>query len=94
MWRRVAAKRGIAVGHELSLVTGSDEVIRSGAPAGACCCTRRCSVVCSGRWRSAEGGEHFDDLALIPFDQAVPVEGGQLEYPAAYVQRVNRMLAG
>jgi molecular chaperone HtpG len=38
---------------------------------------------------SADGSERFDDLAQILFDQA-----GQLEDPAAYVQRVNRLLAG
>ena len=44
------------------------------------------------RLDSAEGSEHFDDLAHILFDQALLAEGGQLEDPAAYVQRVNRML--
>ncbi len=34
----------------------------------------------------------FDDLAQVLFDQALLAEGGQLEDPAAYVQRVNRML--
>jgi molecular chaperone HtpG len=34
----------------------------------------------------------FDDLAQILFDQALLAEGGQLEDPAAYVQRVNRLL--
>ena len=34
----------------------------------------------------------FDDLAQIIFDQALLAEGGQLEDPAAYVQRVNRLL--
>ena len=34
----------------------------------------------------------FDDLAQILFDQALLAEGGQLEDPAAYVQRINRML--
>jgi len=43
---------------------------------------------------SAEGSEHFDDLAQILFDQALLAEGGQLEDPAAYVRRVNRLLAG
>ena len=46
------------------------------------------------RLDSAEGSEHFDDLAHILFDQALLAEGGQLEDPAAYVQRVNRMLVG
>jgi molecular chaperone HtpG len=35
----------------------------------------------------------FDDLANILFDQALLAEGGQLEDPAAYVARVNRLLA-
>jgi molecular chaperone HtpG len=39
-----------------------------------------------------EGDERFDDLALILFDQALLAEGGQLEDPAGYVQRVNRLL--
>ncbi|MDP1646831.1 MAG: molecular chaperone HtpG [Rubrivivax sp.] len=41
---------------------------------------------------TAEGDERFDDLAQILFDQALLAEGGQLEDPAAYVQRVNRLL--
>jgi HSP90 family molecular chaperone len=41
-----------------------------------------------------EGSERFDDLAQILFDQALLAEGGQLEDPAAYVQRVNRLLVG
>ncbi len=36
--------------------------------------------------------DRFDDLAQILFDQALLAEGGQLEDPAAYVQRVNRLL--
>ncbi|NWG74169.1 MAG: molecular chaperone HtpG [Rubrivivax sp.] len=40
-----------------------------------------------------ESDERFDDLANILFDQAWLAEGGQLEDPAAYVQRVNRLLA-
>jgi molecular chaperone HtpG len=39
-----------------------------------------------------EGDARFDDLAQILFDQALLAEGGQLEDPAAYVQRVNRLL--
>ena len=46
------------------------------------------------RMDSAEGGEHFDDLAHILFDQALLAEGGNLEDPAAYVRRVNRLLVG
>ncbi|MEW6703482.1 MAG: molecular chaperone HtpG [Pseudomonadota bacterium] len=37
--------------------------------------------------------ERFDDLAHILFDQAWLAEGGQLEDPAAYVQRVTRLLS-
>jgi len=44
------------------------------------------------RLDSPDGSERFDDLAQILFDQAVLAEGGQLEDPAAYVQRVNRLL--
>ena len=40
-----------------------------------------------------EASEHFDDLAHILFDQALLAEGGQLEDPAAYVKRVNALLA-
>ncbi|GAB4117049.1 MAG: molecular chaperone HtpG [Rubrivivax sp.] len=46
------------------------------------------------RLDSPEGGEHFDDLANILFDQALLAEGGQLDDPAAYVRRVTRLLAG
>jgi molecular chaperone HtpG len=40
-----------------------------------------------------ESDERFDDLAQIIFDQALLAEGGHLDDPAAYVQRVNRLLA-
>jgi molecular chaperone HtpG len=46
------------------------------------------------RLDSPEGSERFDDLAQILFDQALLAEGGQLDDPAAYVRRVNRLLAG
>lgn len=35
----------------------------------------------------------FEDLAQILFDQALLAEGGQLENPAAYVQRVTKLLS-
>jgi len=35
---------------------------------------------------------HFDDLAHLLFDQAWLAEGGHLEQPAEYVQRVTRLL--
>ena len=41
---------------------------------------------------SLDQSPHFDDLAQILFDQAVLAEGGQLEDPAGYVKRVNRLL--
>jgi molecular chaperone HtpG len=44
--------------------------------------------------RRLESDARFDDLAQVLFDQALLAEGGQLEDPASYVQRVNRMLAG
>jgi molecular chaperone HtpG len=40
-----------------------------------------------------DGNVHFDDLAHILFDQALLAEGGHLEDPAAYVRRVNALLA-
>ncbi|MED5622139.1 molecular chaperone HtpG [Ideonella sp. BN130291] len=39
-----------------------------------------------------DGDARFDDLAQILFDQAWLAEGGQLEDPASYVQRVTRLL--
>jgi molecular chaperone HtpG len=43
--------------------------------------------------RMAGDEARFDDLANILFDQALLAEGGQLEDPASYVQRVTRLLA-
>ncbi len=40
----------------------------------------------------SQGEGSFDELAHILFDQALLAEGGQLEDPAAYVARVNRLL--
>ncbi len=40
------------------------------------------------------GGDRFDELAHILFDQALLAEGGQLDDPAAYVKRVNALLVG
>ena len=39
-----------------------------------------------------DGSASFDELAHILFDQALLAEGGQLEDPAAYVARVNKLL--
>jgi molecular chaperone HtpG len=43
--------------------------------------------------RLQNDGAPFDDLAQIVFDQAWLAEGGHLENPAEYVQRVTRLLA-
>jgi molecular chaperone HtpG len=43
--------------------------------------------------KKLESGEHFDDLAHILFDQALLAEGGMPGDPAAYVRRVNALLA-
>jgi molecular chaperone HtpG len=36
--------------------------------------------------------DRFADLAAIIFDQANLAEGGQLDDPAAYVARLNKLL--
>ena len=43
--------------------------------------------------RKLDGSVHFHDLAHILFDQALLAEGGMPEDPAAYVRRVNTLLA-
>ena len=43
--------------------------------------------------KKLEGSGHFDDLAHILFDQALLAEGGLPDDPAAYVKRVNALLA-
>jgi molecular chaperone HtpG len=40
-----------------------------------------------------DGSVHFHDLAHILFDQALLAEGGLPQDPAAYVKRVNALLA-
>ncbi|HEY0634843.1 MAG TPA: molecular chaperone HtpG [Gammaproteobacteria bacterium] len=40
----------------------------------------------------SESGQRFDDLSHILFDQALLAEGGQLEDPASFVQRLNQLL--
>ena len=42
---------------------------------------------------SSDANPHFHDLAHILFDQALLAEGGLPEDPAAYVKRVNALLA-
>ena len=44
--------------------------------------------------RLQDAAAPFDDLAHIVFDQAWLAEGGHLENPAEYVQRVTRLLSG
>jgi molecular chaperone HtpG len=46
-----------------------------------------------GLVKKLDGSAHFDDLAHILFDQALLAEGGLPEDPAAYVKRVNALLA-
>ncbi|MBC7701917.1 molecular chaperone HtpG [Aquabacterium sp.] len=43
--------------------------------------------------KKLDTSEQFDDLAHIVFDQAMLAEGGHLDDPAAYVRRVNTLLA-
>ena len=43
--------------------------------------------------KKLESSAHFDDLAQILFDQALLAEGGLPDDPAAYVRRVNALLA-
>ncbi len=43
--------------------------------------------------KKLDGSAQFDDLAHILFDQALLAEGGLPEDPAAYVRRVNALLA-
>jgi molecular chaperone HtpG len=38
------------------------------------------------------GGERFSDWSHILFDQALLAEGGQLEDPASFVQRLNGLM--
>jgi molecular chaperone HtpG len=43
--------------------------------------------------KKLDGSVHFNDLAHIVFDQALLAEGGMPADPAAYVKRVNALLA-
>ena len=40
----------------------------------------------------SEEGDRFNDLSSVLFDQAMLAEGGQLEDPASFVAKLNRML--
>jgi molecular chaperone HtpG len=44
------------------------------------------------RLATEDGEQRFGDLAQLLFDQAVLVEGGRLEDPAAFVRRLNTFL--
>ncbi|HIP52709.1 MAG TPA: molecular chaperone HtpG [Chromatiales bacterium] len=44
------------------------------------------------RLENEKDDERFDELAHILFDQAMLAEGGQLEDPASFVQRLNRLM--
>ena len=42
--------------------------------------------------KAESAGERFDEWSNILFDQALLSEGGQLEDPAGFVQRLNKLL--
>lgn len=44
------------------------------------------------RLKTEEQGDRFDDWARLLFEQALLSEGGQLEDPATFVSRMNKML--
>ena len=44
------------------------------------------------RLRDTQDEESFRDLAELLYDQAVLTEGGQLEDPAGFVKRLNRLI--
>ncbi len=46
------------------------------------------------RFAAESDSERAQDLALLLHEQAVVAEGGQLDDPAAFVQRLNRVLSG
>lgn len=39
-------------------------------------------------------GGHFDDYASILFDEALLAEGGQIDDPAGFVRKINRLMLG
>ncbi|MCP5142070.1 MAG: molecular chaperone HtpG [Gammaproteobacteria bacterium] len=43
--------------------------------------------------KGIDGDEDFKDLAEVLFDQAMLAEGGQLDDPAGFVRRMNKLLA-
>ncbi|MGE0810657.1 MAG: molecular chaperone HtpG [Immundisolibacter sp.] len=46
------------------------------------------------RVKAGADAEHVQDWARLLYDQALLAEGGQLEQPAQFVQRMNRLLLG
>ena len=42
--------------------------------------------------KAEQDSERFSDLALVLFDQSMLAEGGQLDEPSSYVQRLNNLL--
>ncbi|MCB1736326.1 MAG: molecular chaperone HtpG, partial [Gammaproteobacteria bacterium] len=46
------------------------------------------------RLKATDSDEAFKDIAEVLFDQAMLSEGGQLEDPAGFVRRMNKLLAG
>ncbi len=53
---------------------------------------KRLDSMSSDKSSAAETASAFSDLALTLFDQALLAQGGQLEEPALYVARLNRLL--
>ena len=45
-----------------------------------------------GKLKAETDETRFNDLAAILFDQAVLSEGGQIEDPAAFVHKLNKLL--
>jgi molecular chaperone HtpG len=44
------------------------------------------------RLKDTSDQEAFADLAHVLYDQAMLAEGGELEDPAAYLRRVNKLI--
>jgi molecular chaperone HtpG len=44
------------------------------------------------RLKETSDGESFSDLAHVLYDQAMLAEGGELDDPAVFVRRVNRLI--
>jgi len=44
------------------------------------------------RLKDTADGEAFADLAHVLYDQAMLAEGGELDDPASFVRRVNKLI--